>query len=260
MATKQDSAREMIKRRENAAATDERFVGGPMHAELAAIEASNDEDDWLRATREFARRRHANREARDLARRQRLQQQAVWLAVAVAVIIGAALWLRSADKIPAAPAAVATAPIAGQPAADAAPVTARAPVAAITPAPTNAADNAAATRARITTTVNAWAAAWSRQDVAAYLGVYAHDYTPSRDLSHDQWRAERSARLAAPAAIEIQLSGLQIALGEDGTARARFLQSYRSPTYSDQVVKTLTLENRQGNWLIIAERSALPTG
>ena len=103
--------------------------------------------------------------------------------------------------------------------------------------------------------VISWAAAWSNQDVNAYLDHYATNFTPSRKMNRSAWEKQRRERLQRPASINVQLSDIEITLTEDGSASATFAQTYKSPRYSDQVRKRLSLVQEEDGWKISLEES-----
>ena len=106
--------------------------------------------------------------------------------------------------------------------------------------------------------VRAWAAAWERQDLAAYLASYAASFEPSGGQTRAGWIGWRSTRLQAPASIRVKIEELEIVFGEGGLAEARFVQSYDSPDYSDVVRKRLELVEEDAGWRIVEERSTRP--
>jgi len=101
--------------------------------------------------------------------------------------------------------------------------------------------------------VQAWAKAWSNQDVDAYLGAYAKDYAPE-GMERSAWESLRRDRISKPAQIKVELDELEVAQ-DGGKASASFLQHYQSDRYRDSGRKTLSLERQQdGAWKITAER------
>ena len=44
--------------------------------------------------------------------------------------------------------------------------------------------------------VHAWADAWSRKDMKAYLGAYASDFDTPKGMSRKAWEQEREQRIA----------------------------------------------------------------
>jgi tetratricopeptide (TPR) repeat protein len=95
-----------------------------------------------------------------------------------------------------------------------------------------------------------WAAAWSAQDVAGYLGAYDADYLPPRGLSLAQWQAERRLRLLQPGTIEVSLSDFEVSSGGGGSVTVKAVQRYRSDHYRDRTRKGFVLVPRDGGWKI----------
>lgn len=98
-----------------------------------------------------------------------------------------------------------------------------------------------------------WSRAWSGRNTSDYFAVYHMDFVPPESLSRKNWEKVRGKRLLRPRFINIDIVGLAISLHSADTATAMFEQHYRSNTYSDTVVKQLTLKKHQGQWLIIKE-------
>lgn len=123
-----------------------------------------------------------------------------------------------------------------------------------------AADNEATTRDAIAAAVEAWADAWSRQDIDAYLGAYSSAFRPSGHPI-ERWRRNRRERIGRPDWIEVTVESMTIETLDDGMARARFDQRYRSDRYRDRVEKRLDLTLENGRWRIARERviRALPS-
>ncbi len=103
--------------------------------------------------------------------------------------------------------------------------------------------------------VQAWAAAWSDQDVQRYLDSYANEFVPGKNQSLDAWKAERSQRLNKPGYIKITLSDIKVNLHGMDYAEVRFRQRYQSDTYGDVVTKQLLLRKYDNKWLITQERT-----
>lgn len=110
-------------------------------------------------------------------------------------------------------------------------------------------------RQTILNNIDNWSKAWSRQDLNAYLSYFANDYSPSRDMSHSDWVAQRELRLTEPAYIKVDISGIKIVLHGDEHAQATFQQDYQSDTYSDSVIKTLLFRKLNDRWLIVQEKT-----
>lgn len=101
--------------------------------------------------------------------------------------------------------------------------------------------------------VRAWAADWSRQDVAAYLSRYAADFRPASGLDRGLWAAQRRLRLARPSSIDVQVTAFEVHAEGNLQVRASFDQAYRANHYRDNVRKTLLLRRANAGWEILGE-------
>jgi tetratricopeptide (TPR) repeat protein len=120
--------------------------------------------------------------------------------------------------------------------------------------PAQPAATAADAQAEVRAAVEAWAQAWRGKDVAAYLAAYTPDYAPAGQ-GHATWVAQRSLRVRAPKRIELKLINLTVEMDTRDRAHARFVQDYRSDTFTGATRKTLELVRQDGRWLISAERT-----
>lgn len=112
-------------------------------------------------------------------------------------------------------------------------------------------------------TIEAWAKAWSDQDVDAYLSHYSVDFRIPNNLSREAWENQRRQRLTAPSEIAVTLSDLQtvgfkkawIGGKQHELVKVRFRQSYQSNTFGDEVDKELEVEWIDPEWKILIETS-----
>jgi tetratricopeptide (TPR) repeat protein len=168
---------------------------------------------------------------------------------------------------PAAQPAPAAAPVAAKPTAPAtatvvaatagaaaAPAPTPAPVAAApTPAPAKPA--AAAGSDDVVKAVNAWADAWSRKDMKAYLGAYASDFDTPKGMSRKAWEQEREQRIAGKGGkISVSVDAPQVSINGD-KATAKFRQHYKATGLSSSTTKTLVLVRSGSKWLIKEENA-----
>jgi len=161
------------------------------------------------------------------------------------VVVAAAQAASPVAKPAASPVAKpAPAPSAPSSAAAAKPATGPSAAAPAAVAPSNAI-------AEVETAVRAWAAAWSRRDVPAYVGAYTSDFSGS-SKSHKAWEDDRKARIAPRKHISVEISELRVSVNGD-KAEAHFKQTYRSDALDNTVHKTLTLVRSNGKWLIRQE-------
>jgi tetratricopeptide (TPR) repeat protein len=101
--------------------------------------------------------------------------------------------------------------------------------------------------------VQAWAAAWSSQDVDAYLAMYAPEFAPEGGISRATWEAQRRDRISRSKHIAVKVIEPKTSDIEDGAVRVSFKQAYESDAYSDSVSKVLELVPVAGSWKIIRE-------
>lgn len=100
-----------------------------------------------------------------------------------------------------------------------------------------------------------WAAAWSAQDVPAYLSFYAEDYLPSAGISREEWAKQREDRLTRPKSIEIRLEDITLLLQREGRLQLGITQGYKSDRFSDRTRKIFDLVKDDMSWKIVRERS-----
>lgn len=100
----------------------------------------------------------------------------------------------------------------------------------------------------------AWAQAWSKQKVGAYLSAYASSFKPPRGMSRSAWEAERRDRLTASSSISVSIGAPKVSFIDDNTARVTFTQSYKSDTLKTSTGKTLIMTRNGDRWLITEER------
>jgi len=103
--------------------------------------------------------------------------------------------------------------------------------------------------------IEAWATAWSDQDVTRYLSFYSRGFRPKGGQSLAGWTATRRDRLRTPKYIKVSVSGLEMERLDNNTVRVRFFQNYRSDRFTDSVQKTLDLAWEDGAWKIAREVS-----
>lgn len=107
---------------------------------------------------------------------------------------------------------------------------------------------------KITTTLHAWAAAWSAQAVDMYLSFYHPAYTPP-GMSRQAWEASRRQRLTAPRWIKVSLTEIKVQKQSADETVVSFLQHYQSNSYRDNGYKKITLKRVPAGLQIVAEES-----
>ena len=103
----------------------------------------------------------------------------------------------------------------------------------------------------VTAAVQSWASAWSRKDMANYVGAYVRDFKGS-DASASAWQSNRRERIISKRRISVEVSGLKIDIVKD-VAKVSFRQAYSADLLRVSSQKTLELEQRSGKWLIRKE-------
>jgi tetratricopeptide (TPR) repeat protein len=173
-----------------------------------------------------------------------------------------------------APAAAPVAPAAAPAAKPTAPVAATATVVASTtgaaaaPAPVAKPANVAAAPAAapekaagggasddVAKAIVAWADAWSRKDMRAYLGAYSSDFDTPKGMSRKAWELEREKRIAGKGGkISVSVDTPQVTINGD-KATAKFRQHYKATGLSSSTTKTLVLVRNGSKWLIKEENA-----
>lgn len=100
--------------------------------------------------------------------------------------------------------------------------------------------------------VRAWANAWERKDMGAYVGAYAPGFKGG-EPSASAWQASRRQRIVGKNRISVELSGITVELLPNNTARASFRQDYAADQLKVSSQKQLELVRRDGKWLIRKE-------
>ncbi len=115
-------------------------------------------------------------------------------------------------------------------------------------------DKAAAGK-EVRTALNTWAEAWSAKNITKYVNSYSAKFVPPNKLSRSKWQEQRHVRLNNPRFIKISLDHTKIEILDQAQALARFVQTYESDSYKDEVNKQLLLNKIDGAWLISREES-----
>jgi len=159
----------------------------------------------------------------------------------------------SATIVAATPGAASTS-AASTPASKSAAVTA-APVSAAAPAPAPTQAKASAGDDDVVKAISAWADAWSRKDMKAYLGAYARDFDTPKGASRKAWEQEREQRIAGKGGkISVSFDTPTISINGD-KATAKFRQHYKATGLSSSTTKTLVFVRNGGKWLIKEENA-----
>lgn len=145
---------------------------------------------------------------------------------------------------PAAPAPTPAAPAPTPPVAAAAPRAEEKP----TPKP-------AVKQEEVVRTLQAWAQAWSQQDVPAYLSFYGKDFRPDDATERGAWEEQRRQRIRHPSWITVTLRNIAVTPSGADAARVRLVQEYAADTFRDRTRKEFEMVRENGAWRILSERS-----
>lgn len=102
--------------------------------------------------------------------------------------------------------------------------------------------------------VEAWAKAWSSQNVSKYLGYYAKDFQTPNKQSRSAWAEDRRSRIEGKGKIGVRIDDPNVSI-DGNSATVKFKQYYTSDRLSSTSRKTLVLTKQDGKWLIKQERS-----
>lgn len=120
------------------------------------------------------------------------------------------------------------------------------------PVPAPKADTAGDDIARA---INAWASAWERKDMKAYLDAYAADFRTPKGISRKSWEAERTKRIAGKGGkISVKIEDLRTTVNGD-SATVKFRQHYKAPGLNSTATKTMALARTGNRWLIKEENA-----
>ena len=108
--------------------------------------------------------------------------------------------------------------------------------------------------AKVERVLEAWAQAWSRKNVKAYLAFYARDFKTPGGMSRAAWEKERALRINKPGQIQVGIEHLRITADGAEHAVAKFRQHYRSASFKTNSNKVIVLVKHDGKWLIQQER------
>lgn len=102
--------------------------------------------------------------------------------------------------------------------------------------------------------VNAWAEAWSAQNVDRYLDSYAKSFKTPDGESRQQWESVRRERVSRPAKISVKLNKIEVKMNGDSAATVYFRQVYKATGLDANSNKTLNMVKEGSRWVIKQER------
>lgn len=102
--------------------------------------------------------------------------------------------------------------------------------------------------------IESWKDAWQHQDSAGYFASYSDNFIPEKGVSLERWKQKRDRSITRPTSIDIDIENPVVEMLTDKQLLVTFKQSYTSNSYSDIVVKTLTMDKEESGWKITRER------
>lgn len=108
---------------------------------------------------------------------------------------------------------------------------------------------------RVVAAIHAWAEAWARRDVDAYLAAYSPSFRSEDGLSLEAWEVVRRKRFATVGEITVEVGDLVITPIGTAEAAAEFIQNYSAGGTKDRSRKQLMLSNTGGQWRILSEHA-----
>jgi tetratricopeptide (TPR) repeat protein len=121
------------------------------------------------------------------------------------------------------------------------------------PEPAKTTDTATNDEASLLNAVNAWAKAWSDQNVDQYLASYADSFKTPKGESRKSWEAMRRDRVSRPKSIAVEVNDPKVTMESADKAKVQFSQRYVANGKPQGTRKTLTMVKVNGNWLIEQE-------
>ena len=103
--------------------------------------------------------------------------------------------------------------------------------------------------------LEAWAKAWSSQDVDAYLACYSPSFHPE-GTSRQEWEDKRRERLRAPKSIQVGVVSPKLVVSTPDHAEILYRQNYQTETGKLTSRKRIGMDRVDGKWLIVLETEA----
>lgn len=107
----------------------------------------------------------------------------------------------------------------------------------------------------IISVVEAWAKAWAKKDVPAYLAFYAPEFETPNSESREDWEKLRTERINNLKFIQVGINKPRVTLTGPDEATVVFRQNYRSNKLKSAGSKTLRMTKTGDKWLIKSEKS-----
>lgn len=106
---------------------------------------------------------------------------------------------------------------------------------------------------QVLASVEAWAKAWTDQDIQSYLNAYSEEFDTPGKMSRASWEKMREQRIVGKEAIRVVVENPLITINGN-EAVVKFKQSYFSNRLNNVSNKTLTMKQEGGTWKILSEQ------
>jgi outer membrane protein TolC len=103
--------------------------------------------------------------------------------------------------------------------------------------------------------IDRWAKAWAGRDRDGLAGFYSDRFVSQSGENRLKWLERRGNHMAKAEAIQVEVFNPQVTPNGPGKMVVTFEQRYSSGRYTDRVNKSLSLHQKEGQWLIYREES-----
>jgi len=101
--------------------------------------------------------------------------------------------------------------------------------------------------------VNKWVAAWQDKELNAYFASYHTGFVPRYQDSQDEWRRNRRRVISNAEWVRLEMTEFRFIGMEADMLEVQFWLRYESPTYGDNTLKKLLMQQEEGKWRIMEE-------
>lgn len=101
--------------------------------------------------------------------------------------------------------------------------------------------------------VSDWVVAWQDKALTEYFASYHSGFIPRYQDTQAEWRSNRRRVIGNAEWIRLEMTEFQLIGIEAGMLEVQFWLRYESPTYSDNTLKKLLMQQEDGEWRIMEE-------
>jgi hypothetical protein len=103
--------------------------------------------------------------------------------------------------------------------------------------------------------IDRWAKAWAGRDRDGLAAFYSDRFVSQSGENRLKWLERRGTHMVKAEAIQVEVFNPQVTPNGPGKMVVTFEQRYSSGRYTDRVNKSLSLHQKDGQWLIYREES-----